>query len=124
MSDQWIDALEAIGRMVRNHPENTARILAKHGGIIEIKAAVLTPVDTGLLRRANEYYVAELSGYGHDEVTLTIENRMVYAHYQHENVLHHNQPKARDHFISIPFEDELTPIVDEIVQADLQEART
>ena len=92
--------------------------------MIEAKAAVLTPVDTGLLRRANEYHVAELSGYGRDEVTLTIENRMVYAHYQHENVLHHNQPKARDHFISIPFEDELTPIVDEIVQADLQEART
>lgn len=117
------EAKKAIERMVRNHPENVARILANHGGRIEQKAAVLTPVDTGMLRRANEYHVAELSGYGRDEVTLTIENRMVYAHYQHERVLKHKQPKARDHFISIPSEDELPKIVRDIINADMNEAR-
>ena len=115
-------ARESIERMVRNHSENTARILAKHGAQIEAKAAVLTPVDTGALRRANEYHVTQMDAYGHNEVSLTIANRMIYAHYQHERVLKHHQPKARDHFISIPFEDQLPKMVDEIIRTDLQEA--
>lgn len=121
MSD-FDKARESIERMVRNHSENTARILAKHGAQIEAKAAVLTPVDTGALRRANEYHVTQMDAYGHNEVSLTIANRMIYAHYQHERVLKHHQPKARDHFISIPFEDQLPKMVDEIIRTDLQEA--
>ena len=120
MSD-YDEALEAIGRMVRNHPETVARILANAGGHIRVKAAVLTPVDTGLLMVRTKFNVETNPG----EASLTVYNDMIYAHYQHENKLNHpNKPTARDHFISIPFEDELTPIVDEIVQADLQEART
>ena len=116
-------ARESIERMVRNHSENTARILAKHGAIIEAKAAVLTPVDTGALRRANEYHVTQMDAYGHNEVSLTIANRMIYAHYQHENVMKHHQPKARDHFISIPFEAEVPGIIDDILQTDIEEAK-
>lgn len=114
------EAKEAISRMVRNHPEQTWRILARHGATIEAKAAVLTPVDTGALRRATGYEVDAKE----DAVSLTIANRMIYAHYQHERVMRHSQPQARDHFISIPFEAELPLIVDDIVQADLKEATT
>ena len=112
------EASEAIGRMVRNHPEAVAGILSKHGAIIEARAAVLTPVDTGALRRANQYHVRQEPGL----VSLTIENRMIYAHYQHENVMRHTQPQARDHFISIPFENELPGIIDDIITADMREA--
>ena len=117
---EYDDASRAIEKLLRERPERLSRILANHGARIEAKAAVLTPVDTGMLRRANEYHIKE----DQDEVTLTIANRMVYAHYQHENVLHHTQPKARDHFISIPFEDELPAIIDEIIKTDIEEATT
>ena len=123
MSSDFETARESIERMVRNHPENVARILANHGGKIETRAAVLTPVDTGLLMRATQYHVSAIDAYGHGEVSLTVENRMVYAHYQHENKLNHpNTPTARDHFISIPFEKEVPAIIDDIVQTDIKEA--
>lgn len=124
MSSDFETARESIERMVRNHPENVARILANHGGKIETRAAILTPVDTGLLMRATEYNVRQGAYvYGHGEITLTIENRMVYAHYQHERKLNHpNKPTARDHFISIPFEKEIPTIIDDIVQTDIKEA--
>ena len=86
------------------------RILARHGARIETKAAPLTPVDKGFLRRANQFHTQRGAG----TVTLTVENRMVYAHYQHENVLKHRQPQARDHFLSIPFEQELPAIMAEL----------
>ena len=117
------EASEAISRLLRDRPEHLWRILARHGAKIEAKAAVLTPVDTGMLRRANEFYVSRIEGYGQDEVSLTIANRMIYAHYQHENVMRHNQPKARDHFISIPFEAEVPGIIDDIIQTDIEEAK-
>ena len=117
------EASEAISRLLRDRPERIERLLAKHGAIIEAKAAVLTPVDTGMLRRANEYYVSRMEAYGQDEVSLTIANRMIYAHYQHENVMKHHQPKARDHFISIPFEAEVPGIIDDIIQTDIEEAK-
>ena len=113
------EASEAISRLLRDRPEHLWRILARHGAKIEAKAAVLTPVDTGMLRRANEYQVGVENG----EAYLTIANRMIYAHYQHENVMRHTQPKARDHFISIPFEAEVPGIIDDIIQTDIEEAK-
>jgi hypothetical protein len=52
-----------------------------------------------------------------------MENRMIYARYQHDYPHNHTQPQARDHFISIPFEAELPAIVGDIIAADIQEAR-
>ena len=110
MSSDFETARESIERMVRNHPENVARILANHGGKIETRAAV-------------QYHVSAIDAYGHGEVSLTVENRMVYAHYQHERKLNHpNKPTARDHFISIPFEKEVPAIIDDIIQTDIKEA--
>lgn len=113
------EASERIGRMVRNHKKHTEDILRRHGAQIEAKAAVITPVDTGFLRRANTSKVEATS----DAVLLTMENRMIYARYQHDYPHNHTQPQARDHFISIPFEAELPAIVGDIIAADIQEAR-
>lgn len=111
-------AAEAIARMVREHNNWVNQILVKHGARIEAKAAVLTPVDKGFLRRANTYKVkAEGTA-----VSLTIENRMIYARYQHDYPHHHFQPQARDHFIAIPFAAELPLIVDDIIGKDMEEA--
>lgn len=111
------EASERIARMVRNHNRHTEDILRRHGAQIEAKAAVLTPVDKGFLRRANTSKVkAEATA-----VSLTIENRMIYARYQHDYPHRHTQPQARDHFISIPFAAELPAIVSDIVDADIQE---
>lgn len=119
MSSDFETARESIERMVRNHPESVAKILATHGGKIRVRAAVLTPVDTGELMARTRFYVDTIPG----EVSLTVANDMVYAHYQHENKLNHpNKPTARDHFISIPFEKEIPAIIDDIVQTDIKEA--
>ena len=117
------DAARIIERMVQDRPERVAKILATNGAKIEQQAAILTPVDTGMLMRATEYRVAGFDMFGHREVAMHIENRMIYAHYQHEHVLHHTKATARDKFIEIPFEKQLPTIVDEIVRADLQEAQ-
>lgn len=112
------EAAERIARMLSNHPDHTERILRNHGARIEAKAAVLTPVDTGFLRRANEYQV----DIDEKAATLTIQNRMNYAIWQHDYPHHHKQPQARDHFISIPFEAEIPAIVTDIIDADIKEA--
>lgn len=112
------EAAETIARMLNNHPEHLWRILARHGARIEAKAAVLTPVDTGFMRRANEYQV----DIDEKAATLTIANRMHYAIWQHDYPHHHKQPQARDHFISIPFEAEIPAIVTDIIDADIKEA--
>ena len=112
------EAAEAIGKMVRDHNNWVKQILMKHGAIIEAKAAVITPVDKGFLRRANTYKVHSTGS----AVMLTIENRMIYARYQHDYPHNHTQPQARDHFISIPFEAELPAIVADIVGKDIEEA--
>ena len=112
------EAAERIAKMVREHPAHTEYILRNHGARIEAKAAVLTPVDKGFLRRANEGIVAREEG----AVTLTIQNRMNYAIWQHDYPHHHKQPQARDHFISIPFEAEIPAIVTDIIDADIKEA--
>lgn len=106
----------SIGRMVREHPDTVRRVLQRHGSTIEEKAAEITPVDKGFLRRANTHRVEQGAG----TVSLTVENRMVYAPYQHNRVLHHTQPKARDHFISIPFAAEIPYIVRDIVKSDME----
>ena len=113
-----VQAAEAIAKMVREHNNWVKQILVKHGAQIEAKAAVLTPVDKGFLRRANTYKVKATD----TSVSLTIENRMIYARYQHDYPHRHTQPQARDHFISIPFEAELPMIVDDIVGKDMEEA--
>ena len=112
------EASEAIARMVRNHNRNTEQILRRHGAIIEAKAAVLTPVDMGFLRRANTSHVDATS----TAVMLTMENRMIYARYQHDYPHNHTQPQTRDHFISLPFEAELPAIIADIMSADIKEA--
>lgn len=114
------EASERIARMVRNHSANTEQILRRHGAQIEAKAAVLTPVDTGFLRRANTSHVDATPG----AVMLTMENRMIYARYQHDYPHNHTQPQTRDHFISLPFEAELPAIVADIIDADIKEATT
>ena len=113
--------ISAAKEKLRRFTDRTARvsrILRQHGAKIEAKAAVLTPVDMGFLRRANTSRVAS----DMDAVTLTIENRMIYARYQHDYPHHHTQPQTRDHFIEMPFEAELPAIIADIMEADIKEA--
>jgi transcriptional regulator of NAD metabolism len=112
------EAAERIRRITEHHNSRTAQILRTHGAKIEAKAAVITPVDKGFLRRANNYHVDATV----DAVMLTMENRMIYARYQHDHPHNHTQPQARDHFISLPFEAEIPAIVRDIIDADLKEA--
>ena len=112
-------ASEAIATMVREHNNQVRQILVKHGAQIEAKAAVLTPVDKGFLRRANTNKVKVEA----NAVSLTIENRMIYARYQHDYPHNHTQPMATDHFIEIPFKAELPAIVADIVDADIRRAQ-
>jgi hypothetical protein len=120
MSEQitLAEAAERIKRITEHHNSRTAKILREHGAKIEAKAAVITPVDKGFLRRANAYHVDATV----DAVMLTIENRMIYARYQHDYPHHHTQPQARDHFIALPFAAEIPIIVRDIVDADMKEA--
>lgn len=110
------EARERIARMLDGRMDRNERILRRHGSIIEAKAAEITPVDTGFLRRANTHKVE--SWYG--ATILTVENRMVYAHWQHEYPHRHTQPRARDHFIALPFGAELPNIVKDIINADME----
>ena len=107
---------EKLDRIARERPDRVAEIMRKHGGLIEQKAAVITPVDTGLLRRANNSRIREYKG----SVTLILENRMEYAPYQHNKPHRHTQPQARDHFISLPFFAEIPALVDEIIRTDIE----
>ena len=111
------DVRERIERFQRNRDGRVAKILRRHGAQIEAKAAVLTPVDKGFLRRANTSKVEPSA----EAVTLTIENRMIYARYQHDYPHNHTQPQARDHFIEIPFEAELPAIIEDITKSDMEE---
>ena len=111
------EAAERMRRLRENHASKTKQILLNHGAKIEAKAAVLTPVDKGFLRRANTSKVAVFP----DAIELTIENRMIYARYQHDYPHRHTQPQARDHFIAIPFAAELPAIVNDIIDADIKE---
>ena len=110
------EALESIGRMKEGRIDRTEAILRRHGAIIEAKAAVITPVDTGFLRRANAHKV-ERDG---TACLLTVENRMSYAIWQHNFPHRHTQPQARDHFIALPFAAELPSIVKDIIDADME----
>lgn len=108
------DAQERIRRMIQGRPGRLASIMTRHGANIEVKAAAITPVDKGFLRRANKSKVDQ----GDRVVTLTVENRMEYAAYQHNYPHKHSQPNARDHFIALPFAAELPLMVDDIISAD------
>ena len=110
------EARERLERMVRDHQDRVERILRRHGAIIEAKAAQITPVDTGFLRRANAHKVERDGG----ALVLTVENRMVYAIWQHNFPHHHKQPGARDHFIALPFGAELPMIVSDIITEDME----
>ncbi len=109
-----------IARMVREHPQTVEAVLRRHGAIIEARAATITPVDTGLLRRANKARVAPTSGATVGAIALVVENRMVYAAYQHNYKHRHSQPTARDHFIQIPFEAEVPAIAADIIDKDME----
>ena len=110
------EARERLRRMLNGRRTRVEGLCRKHGAIIEAKAATITPVDTGFLRRANEYKVETW----YDTTILTIENRMIYARYQHDYPHHHSQPNARDHFIALPFGAELPIMVDEIIKTDME----
>lgn len=110
------DAQERISRLVRDRRPRILELMRRHGAMIEVKAAAITPVDKGFLRRANKVTVGEEGS----AVVLTAENRMVYAVWQHNYPHHHSQPQARDHFIAIPFGAELPGIVDDIIQSDME----
>lgn len=110
------EARDRIARMVRDHEAGVETILRRHGAIIEAKAAQITPVDTGFLRRANAYKVERDAG----GIVLTIENRMSYAIWQHNFPHRHSQPGARDHFIALPFGAELPHIVKDIIDKDME----
>lgn len=112
------DVADRIRRFYEHRDGRIAQILRNHGAKIEAKAATITPVDKGFLRRANQYRVEPSP----DSVTLIIENRMIYARYQHDYPHHHTQPNARDHFIGLPFAAELPAIVSDIMAADIKEA--
>ena len=96
-------------------------ILYKNGLRIVTKAAPLTPVDKGFLRRANS---AEVEITDDRTITLSIVNRMVYAPYQHNKPHNHPAAGTRDHFIEIPFSAQIETIVAEIAAADMSEVRT
>ena len=112
------DAQAKIARFVRERRPRLLDVMRRHGAQIEVKAAAITPVDKGFLRRANTNKVKATD----TAVSLTIENRMIYARYQHDYPHNHTQPMATDHFISIPFEAELPLIVDDIIGRDMEEA--
>ena len=111
------DVRERIERFQRHRDGRIAKILRNHGGKLEVKMAVLTPVDKGFLRAANGYRVEPSV----DAVTLIVENRMIYARYQHDYPHNHTQPQVRDHFIEIPFEAELPAIIEDITKSDMEE---
>ena len=112
------EARDRIARMIREHAGAVEQICRRHGAIIEAKAAQITPVDTGFLRRANAHKVErETAG-----VVLTVENRMSYAVYQHNIPFRHKQPGARDHFIALPFGAELPMLVKDIIDKDMEAA--
>lgn len=113
------EARERLERTIQEHTDKVERILRRHGAIIEAKAAQITPVDTGFLRRANAHKVERDAG----AIVLTIENRMVYARWQHDFPHHHTQPGARDHFIALPFAAELPSIVTDIINEDMEAAQ-
>ena len=110
------DAREKIAKFVRERRPRILDLMRRHGAQIEVKAAAITPVDKGFLRRANTVKVEEDG----DAIVLTAENRMIYAVWQHNFPHHHTQPQARDHFIAIPFGAELPGIVDDIINADME----
>lgn len=110
------EARERIRRMLQGRRSRVAQLCRKHGAIIEAKAATITPVDTGFLRRANKATVEDDG----DAIVLTIENRMKYAIYQHNYPHHHSQPNARDHFIALPFAAELPALVGDITDSDME----
>ena len=110
------DAQERIRRMLDGRRIRLADLCRKHGAIIEVKAAAITPVDKGFLRRANKSIVED-DGAG---VSLTIENRMEYAAYQHNYPHRHTQPNAQDHFIALPFGAELPLLVGDIINTDME----
>ena len=112
------DAAERIRRFYEHRDGRIAEILRRHGAKINAKAAMLTPVDKGFLRAANKYKVEPSA----DAVTLIMENRMIYARYQHDYPHNHTQPNVTDHFIQIPFEAEIPLIVEEIIGKDIEEA--
>jgi len=112
------DAQDAIRRMTDGRRERLEQLCRRHGAIIEAKAASITPVDKGFLRRANAHKVE--SWYG--STILTVENRMSYAVYQHNYPHNHTQPNARDHFIALPFGAELPALVRDIIDADMEAA--
>jgi len=113
------EARERLARMVRDHHTVVRTVCFRHGAIIEAKAASITPVDKGFLRRANEYKVNTEA----DAVTLTVQNRMSYAVWQHNYPHRHSQPMARDHFIALPFGAELPMIVKDIIDKDMEAAQ-
>ena len=110
------EAQERLRRMLASRRSRVEALCRRHGAIIEAKAATITPVDTGFLRRANEYKVETW----YDTTFLTIENRMIYARYQHDYPHHHTQPNARDHFIALPFAAELPALIDDITDSDME----
>lgn len=110
------EARERIERMLAGRRSRVAQLCRKHGAIIEAKAAAITPVDTGFLRRANKATVEDDG----DAIVLTVENRMKYAIFQHNYPHHHSQPNARDHFIALPFAAELPILVDDITDSDME----
>lgn len=112
------DARERIQRMVRGHTDRVMQVLQKHGAVIEVKAAAITPVDKGFLRRANTVKTEKQGS----ACVLTAENRMIYAVWQHNFEHNHKQPSARDHFIAIPFGRELPMIVSDIIDKDMEAA--
>lgn len=110
------EAQERLRRMLNSRRSRVAQLCRKHGAIIEAKAATITPVDTGFLRRANNATVEDDG----DAIVLTVENRMNYAVFQHDYPHHHSQPNARDHFIALPFGAELPTLVDDIADSDME----
>lgn len=100
------DLASSFSRMVRDQ-------LNYRGARIVRASRPLTPVDTGRLMAATRYRTDE----GTDAITLVVSNNTVYAHYQHENVLNHkNKATARDHYLQIPFEDEVPRITEAITK--------
>lgn len=109
--DQMRMAADRLDRLLDDLPRGVKDTAWKHGARIVRNAKVLTPVDTGLLMNADTFDLEQTG----NATVLVVSNRMAYARYQHEHVLNHpNKRTARDHFIKIPFEEEVPLLVSDI----------
>lgn len=109
--DQMLLIADRLARAADTLPAGMKAVLDRHGAQIVRKAKVITPFDKGFLVNANRYSAVQ-TGRG---ASLIVHNRMVYARRQHEVPMRH-KPGKKDHYIEIPFTEEVPAIRDHLKQ--------